>query len=107
MSGLRLPVPRWGRLVAAAAAVAALVVAGCGSGSASGGGSGGNASASSAAKGATLTVADVAPFTGTDAALGPTYLVSCDAATNAINAAGGRARPQAQLQVGGYPRRPG
>ena len=89
MSGLRLPVPRRGRLVAAAAAVAALVVAGCGSGSASGGGSGGNASASSAAKGAPLTVADVAPFTGTDAALGPTYLVSCDAATNAINAAGG------------------
>jgi ABC-type branched-subunit amino acid transport system substrate-binding protein len=74
---------------AAAVAVAALVMAGCGSGSASGGGSGGNASASSAAKGAPLTVADVAPFTGTDAALGPTYLVSCDAATNAINAAGG------------------
>ena len=89
MSGLRLPVPRRGRMVAAAAAVAALVVAGCGSGSASGGGSGGNASASSAAKGAPLTVADVAPFTGTDAALGPTYLVSCDAATNAINTAGG------------------
>jgi branched-chain amino acid transport system substrate-binding protein len=36
-----------------------------------------------------LTVADVAPFTGVDAALGPTYLVSCDAATNAINNAGG------------------
>jgi len=36
-----------------------------------------------------LTVADVAPFTGPDAALGPTYLVSCDAATNAINKAGG------------------
>jgi len=36
-----------------------------------------------------MTVADVAPFTGTDAALGPTYLVSCDAATNAINQAGG------------------
>ncbi len=89
MSGLRLPVPRQGRMVAAAAAVVALVMAGCGSGSASGGGSGGNASASSAAKGAPLTVADVAPFTGTDAALGPTYLVSCDAATNAINAAGG------------------
>ncbi len=34
-------------------------------------------------------MADVAPFTGTDAALGPTYLVSCDAATNAINTAGG------------------
>jgi neutral amino acid transport system substrate-binding protein len=31
----------------------------------------------------------VAPFTGTDAALGPTYLVSCDAATNAIDAIGG------------------
>jgi branched-chain amino acid transport system substrate-binding protein len=31
----------------------------------------------------------VAPFTGPDAALGPTYLVSCDAATNAINNAGG------------------
>ncbi|MEA2211899.1 MAG: hypothetical protein QOF83_1847 [Solirubrobacteraceae bacterium] len=86
MSGLRLPVPRRGRMVVAAG-VAALVVAGCGNGSASGGGSGGGGS--SAAKGASLTVADVAPFTGTDAALGPTYLVSCDAATNAINAAGG------------------
>jgi branched-chain amino acid transport system substrate-binding protein len=62
----------------------ALVAAGCG-GSSSGGGAGGG----SASKGATLTVADVAPFTGTDAALGPTYLVSCDAATNAINLAGG------------------
>jgi branched-chain amino acid transport system substrate-binding protein len=45
----------------------------------------GPASASSS----TLTVADVAPFTGVDAALGPTYLVSCDGATSAINAAGG------------------
>ena len=91
MSGLRLRVPRRGRMVAAAAAVAALVVAGCGSGSASGGGSGGSGAGASSttAKGAPLTVADVAPFTGTDAALGPTYLVSCDAATNAINAAGG------------------
>ena len=41
------------------------------------------------AAGSQLTIADVAPFTGPDAALGPTYLVSCDAATNAINAAGG------------------
>ena len=91
MSGLRLPVPRRGRMAAAAAAVAALVVAGCGSGSASGGGSGGSGggASSATAKGAPLTIADVAPFTGTDAALGPTYLVSCDAATNAINAAGG------------------
>lgn len=37
----------------------------------------------------TLTVADVAPFTGTDAALGPIYYVACDAATGAINRAGG------------------
>jgi ABC-type branched-subunit amino acid transport system substrate-binding protein len=44
---------------------------------------------SASASGSTLTIADVAPFTGPDAALGPTYLVSCDAATNAINSAGG------------------
>ena len=47
------------------------------------------ARSASAPAGLKLTIADVAPFTGTDAALGPTYLVSCDAATNAINAAGG------------------
>jgi neutral amino acid transport system substrate-binding protein len=68
--------------------ITALVLAACGSSSggsgASGGGSGGGASS-----GSTLQIADVAPFTGTDAALGPTYLVSCDAATNAINQAGG------------------
>ena len=39
--------------------------------------------------GGSLTIADVAPFTGVDAALGPTYLVACDAATNAIDKAGG------------------
>jgi ABC-type branched-subunit amino acid transport system substrate-binding protein len=49
----------------------------------------GGSSGASATAGSKLTVADVAPFTGVDAALGPTYLVSCDAATNAINAAGG------------------
>ena len=47
------------------------------------------AAVSRAASGSSLTIADVAPFTGTDAALGPTYLVSCDAAANAINKAGG------------------
>jgi branched-chain amino acid transport system substrate-binding protein len=73
----------------ALASLIALAAAGCGNGSASGGGSGGSATTKSAASGAELTVADVAPFTGPDAALGPTYLVSCDAATNAINAAGG------------------
>ncbi|MDE3131440.1 MAG: ABC transporter substrate-binding protein, partial [Acidobacteriota bacterium] len=41
------------------------------------------------AAGSSLTIADVAPFTGIDAALGPTYLVSCNAAANAINKAGG------------------
>jgi len=39
--------------------------------------------------GNSLTIADVAPFTGVDAALGPTYLVACDAASNAIDKAGG------------------
>src|SRR5450755_272224 len=48
-----------------------------------------SAGSTGAKAGSSLTVADVAPFTGTDAALGPTYLVSCDAATNAINGAGG------------------
>jgi ABC-type branched-subunit amino acid transport system substrate-binding protein len=73
----------------ALASLIALAATGCGSGSAAGGGSKGSATTKAAASGATLTIADVAPFTGPDAALGPTYLVSCDAATNAINAAGG------------------
>ena len=75
----------------ALASLVALAAAGCGNGSASGGGSGGATSASnvSAKSGAKLVIADVAPFTGPDAALGPTYLVSCDAATHAIDAAGG------------------
>src|SRR5487761_1001440 len=42
-----------------------------------------------AASGSTLTIADVAPFSGPDAALGPTYLASCYGATAAINQAGG------------------
>jgi branched-chain amino acid transport system substrate-binding protein len=62
--------------VVAAAALASAVAA-CG-GSSSGSGSH-----------AALVVADVAPFSGVDAALGPTYLVSCDGATQAINKAGG------------------
>ena len=71
-------------LTAVIAVLAALSVAACGSSS-----SGGSNGSGSAKAGAKLTVADVAPFTGPDAALGPTYLVSCDAATGAINAAGG------------------
>src|SRR6202007_800344 len=39
--------------------------------------------------GSTLTVADVAPFSGPDAALGPTYLATCYGATTAINKDGG------------------
>ena len=70
--------------MSAAAVAAALVLAAC----SSGGSSTASGSASPAA-GAKLTVADVAPFSGPDAALGPTYLASCYGATSAINAAGG------------------
>jgi branched-chain amino acid transport system substrate-binding protein len=70
----------------AAAALASIVgaaaLAGCASAKSEG-------SSGNAAPGATLTVADVAPFSGADAALGPTYLASCYGATAAINAAGG------------------
>jgi ABC-type branched-subunit amino acid transport system substrate-binding protein len=75
--------PRRAMLVAGILSQAALLLAGCGSSNSSGGSGGG------ASKGSALTIADVAPFTGTDAALGPTYLVSCDGTTNGINAAGG------------------
>jgi neutral amino acid transport system substrate-binding protein len=68
------------RLAIAAAACLAVALAAC---SSSGGGGSG------ASSGSTLTIADVAPFSGVDAALGPTYLVSCDGATQAINKAGG------------------
>jgi ABC-type branched-subunit amino acid transport system substrate-binding protein len=76
-------VRRRGRPARMLAAVAAVALAGglaaCGGSSAAGGGS---------AKGA-LVFADVAPFSGADAALGPTYLVSCQGAVTAINNAGG------------------
>ena len=78
---------RRARLLAGTVVVGAVLAAGCGSSSSSGSASGGSGAKASA--GSSLTVADVAPFTGTDAALGPTYLVSCDAATNAIDTAGG------------------
>ena len=67
----------------AAATVLATALAACGSGS--GGGSG----APAASGKGSLVVADVAPFSGADAALGPTYLASCYGATSAINATGG------------------
>jgi len=70
----------------AAAVLAAAGLAACSSSSSSSTPSSGTSSSSS---GATLVVADLAPFSGPDAALGPTYLVSCDGATAAINNAGG------------------
>src|SRR6516225_4424615 len=70
----------------AGAAALALVLAACGSSSTSATG-GGSSPAPKA--GATLTVADVAPFSGVDAALGPTYLATCYGATSVINAHGG------------------
>src|SRR5258706_8777436 len=71
------------RLRAVSALVAlslAAVLAGCSSSPSSGGG---------ASSHSTLIFADVAPFSGVDAALGPIYLVSCTGTTNAINAARG------------------
>ena len=70
----------------AGAAALGLVLAACGSSSPSGT-TGGSSPAPKA--GATLTVADVAPFSGPDAALGPTYLATCYGATSVINADGG------------------
>jgi ABC-type branched-subunit amino acid transport system substrate-binding protein len=72
--------------VLAAAAMLALGLAACSSSSSS---STNNTSSISSNSGSTLTVADVAPFSGPDAALGPTYLASCYGATSTINADGG------------------
>jgi len=73
------------------AIIVAAALVGCSSNSSSstGAASGGTATGSSAASGSPITVADVAPFSGPDAALGPTYLASCYGATAAINSAGG------------------
>ena len=87
--GLRAPglKPGSGRraIALAAAVLAAAGLAACSSSSSSSSPSSGTSSSS----GGTLVVADLAPFSGPDAALGPTYLVSCDGATAAINNAGG------------------
>ncbi|MBO0836104.1 MAG: ABC transporter substrate-binding protein [Actinobacteria bacterium] len=70
-----------GRWLAAAGAVALTVaLAACGSSGSSTGG---------IPAGQPIVFADVAPFSGPDAALGPTYLVSCEGTTAAINKAGG------------------
>src|ERR1700745_1243711 len=86
--------PGRGRRAWIVAAIPALVLAaltGCSSSSspASGPAASGTAAASGQPGGSPLTIADVAPFSGPDAALGPTYLASCYGATSAINSAGG------------------
>lgn len=48
-----------------------------------------SASGSASTSGGTFTIADVAPFTGADAALGPIYYASCLGAAKAIKDAGG------------------
>jgi ABC-type branched-subunit amino acid transport system substrate-binding protein len=87
----RLPDGRRPRALAFAAVAAATLaaLAGCGAASSSGGASAGGGTGGTAAAASALTIADVAPFSGPDAALGPTYLASCYGATSAINAAGG------------------
>jgi len=72
---------RTARRLRAASALLAIFLAAALTACSSGGGG--------AASHSTLIFADVAPFSGVDAALGPIYLVSCDGTTNAINAAGG------------------
>jgi branched-chain amino acid transport system substrate-binding protein len=84
-SGPRRRIARRAAAGVAAAGLAAAGLAACSSNS--GSSTGGNAGASGSHS--SLVVADLAPFSGPDAALGPTYLVSCDGATQAINAAGG------------------
>jgi branched-chain amino acid transport system substrate-binding protein len=74
------------RPIAAAAVLAAAALAACSSSASTGTGT---TTGTGTSGSGTLTVADLAPFSGPDAALGPTYLVSCDGATQAINNAGG------------------
>jgi branched-chain amino acid transport system substrate-binding protein len=80
---------RTARRAAAGLAAAGLAAAGLAACSSSSSSSSAAAGGTAAASGSSLVVADLAPFSGPDAALGPTYLVSCDGATQAINNAGG------------------
>jgi neutral amino acid transport system substrate-binding protein len=74
---------QWTATVAVVGA-AALALTACSSGSSSS-----QASSSTPTKPSSIVIADLAPFTGVDAALGPIYMASCMAATDAINQAGG------------------
>ena len=87
-------------------ALAVAVLTACSSASSNSSGST-SGSTTGAASGSTLTIADVAPFSGPDAALGPTYLASCYGATAAINNAGGVLGHKLDLQERRHPRRPG
>ena len=81
--------PRPVRTGSTLAAVALTVgLAACG-GSASPATSGAAGAGGSSGGSGGLVVADVAPFSGVDGALGPTYLVSCEGTVSAINKAGG------------------
>jgi ABC-type branched-subunit amino acid transport system substrate-binding protein len=78
------------RILATVLAALALAVGASACGSS--GSSSSNSSSTGNASGPTgsaLTIADVAPFSGPDAALGPTYLATCYGATTAINNDGG------------------
>ena len=74
---------------AVALCAAVLATAGLAACSSSSSSSTSAAAAASAGSQGSVVVADLAPFSGPDAALGPTYLVSCDGTTAAINNAGG------------------
>jgi len=80
---------RTARRAAAGLLAAGLAAAGLAACSSSSSSSGATTSGTAAASGSSVVVADLAPFSGPDAALGPTYLVSCDGTTQAINNAGG------------------
>jgi ABC-type branched-subunit amino acid transport system substrate-binding protein len=75
--------------VTVAALALALALAACSSNSSSTAGGSTGSTGTNHASGSALTVADVAPFSGADAALGPTYLATCYGATSVINAHGG------------------
>jgi len=81
----RATAARGGRVLAVTAAIGlGIGLAACGSS-----GSGSPAGSGGISAGQQIVFADVAPFSGADAALGPIYLVSCDGTAQAINKAGG------------------
>ncbi|MCL2581530.1 MAG: ABC transporter substrate-binding protein [Streptosporangiales bacterium] len=84
---MKFTTPVAAAVLASVTAVSAL--AGCAASAKHGASGGSGGSGGGPAPGAALTVADVAPFTGADAELGPTYLAACYGAVHAVNAAGG------------------